>query len=151
MPVISKIEPNSLCLTYVLAWIFIAVINVTKSKLGRKWFYLPYRSHTTTEGSEGKNSRPKQKPWRRCCSLACSVCFLIQLMTTCPGMAVLGMGEAHPRQSLIKELHCRLAGRPILWAHFPGWDPLFPNDTSFVGLYQVDKTNHHPFCILLTE
>lgn len=67
---------------------FIAIINMTKSILGKKRGSLhlkTLRSHPLTENA---GQELKQKPWRKLLTglllMACSACFLIQPGNTCP-------------------------------------------------------------------
>lgn len=50
--------------------------------------------------------------------MACSIGFLTEPRTTCPGMAPPTVGWALSNQSLIKKKPYRLAYTQILWRHF---------------------------------
>lgn len=72
--------------------------------------------------------------------MACSTCFLLQLRTTCPGVA-LPTASWTLHQSLIREMSHRLVYRLTRWRHFLSWVFLFSNDHS---LCQIDiKSRQH--------
>jgi hypothetical protein len=102
------------------------------------------RSHSFTEGSQGRNSRqePEGRNWRRSHGrmlltglflLIYPACSLIQLKTTCPGLH-------NPNQSIIRSISHRFAYRVILQKHFRNWEFFFPNDTSLCKL-SISLTN----------
>lgn len=56
-----------------------------KTNSGRKEFTLPCRSQSVTEEGLGKNwNRDMEFVLLTACCISCSVCFLINLRTTCP-------------------------------------------------------------------
>lgn len=78
----------------------------TNSRKERTYLSLEVIVHT--ERSQGKNQRRDQD-----CLLDCSACFVIQLRTTCLGVALPTVGWALPFQSLIKKMPHRLGHEPI--------------------------------------
>lgn len=111
-------------------------LNILKqSSLWRKAFPgLTLPSHSPSPRGvrariQGKNleAQADAKATEKCHLLACSpmpysVCFLIQLRTTCPGLTLPPYSYHHlgwaPQKSLIKKMPYKLAYRPIWWKQF---------------------------------
>lgn len=113
----------------------IAVINTTtKNNLERKKFNpAAYRIlwKKVSVGVQARNLEMSLKQtWRRMLtgllSVTYSVCFLIQLWTTCSGMVPLTMGWELLHQSLIKKNSPQICSHANLM-EFLSWGSFFPN------------------------
>lgn len=95
---------------------------MTKNNLGSKEyivFALP-RYRPITEGSQSRNLSRGHKGvlLAGLLPIACSAGFLIELKTTCPGVAVPQRDKPSPHQLPIKKMHHRFLHRPIYWGVF---------------------------------
>lgn len=114
----------------------------TKSSLGKKGFiWLKYSGFQSLEGSQDRNWRqqPGGRNWSRShrgtlltglLLLACSICFLIPLRTTCPGIDPPTLGWAFPHQQLIKKCPTDLPTSNLMEA-FSHFRFLFPDNSNF--------------------
>lgn len=141
----------------------VTIATTSKSKMEENmliWFMLRHRCLLLQKLWTGTQrnrigiwrQETMQRPWRSVAywhtPSACSVCFLKERRTTCPGTAPPAMDWVLSQQSLIKKMFVRLAFSLILLCHYLNWESIL-SDNSVLSYAYVELASTYSWVHVL--